>query len=139
MSELSAKISEFKGQRQTSEIIESAGISRQTFRKIELGDSVKLSTLRAISNAIGATDEQWLELLVAWLKNEAGTEARKIWIESRADKAKESHQPSGTARAMMAFEQLNAGEREQILLAMQRKEVIACLPAINRVWEKFNK
>lgn len=137
MSELSARIADLKGTRPTSEIISAAKVSRQTFRKIELGESVKLSTLRQIADAIGANEQQWAELLAAWLSAEAGGESRLLWIHPRGEAFSES-KDSPAARALMLFEQLNAADRQHVLKTMQRKEVLACLPAINRVWEKFS-
>lgn len=139
MSELSARLSQIKGQRQTKEIIESAGISRETFRRIERGETVKRETLREISNALGATREQWLDLLAAWLMIEAGQDAPSIWIEPKASGELKDATRNQTALATMLFQQLNAEERQQVMKAMQRKEVLSCLPAINQVWEKFNE
>lgn len=139
MSELSAKIEGLKGELTTQEVISLAKVSRETFRKIERGESVKLSTLRAIARALKASESAWLDLLVAWLKKEAGDEKNKIWIEPREKDFATVHDDvtSQSARALMLFGDLNAAERAEIIKAMERPEVRGCLPAINRVWEKF--
>jgi transcriptional regulator with XRE-family HTH domain len=139
MSELSAKLALLKGDRKTSEIIKDAGIARETFRKIERGDSVKLSTLRDISTAMDLTPTEWTDLIIAWLKTEAGPESRNLIIETRGQPPSLHDQPDSQVSAAMAlFQNLNAAEREDITKAMERKEVRACLPSINRVWEKFS-
>jgi transcriptional regulator with XRE-family HTH domain len=141
MSELSAKIAALKGSRRTSHLVRGADVSRATFRKIELGQSIKLSTLKEIAKALTVDESapEWLDLLVAWIKSEVGYDSRKLWIEPRAGSSTlHDAAESETARAMMLFEQLNAGDRAQIVKAMQRPEVRACLPAINRIWEKVS-
>lgn len=140
MSELSAKLATLKRARKTKEIIAAAGVSRQTFRKIELGESVKLSTLKEIALALGVTSDspEWLELVVAWIKTEVGHDSRKLWIEARDSNVLRESGESDTARAMMLFSELTAADRVEIIKAMQRPEVRACLPAINSVWEKLD-
>lgn len=139
MSELSAKITALKGSRKTSDLLAGTEISRGSFRALELGKSVKLSTLREIAALLGADEAQWIDLLVAWLKHEAGGDEEKLWIEPKAASTSVLHgvEESQVARAMMLFKNLNAADRMEITKAMKRAEVRACLPAINSVWEKF--
>lgn len=141
MSELSAKLAGLKSGRKTTEVLEFVKVSRQTFRRIERGESVKLSTLKAIATAFKVTDTEWLDLLVAWLKTEAGYDARKLWIEPKDSSvsALRDIDAGQVARATMLFSELTHADRIEITKAMQRSEVRACLPAINRVWEKFAK
>ena len=143
MSDLSAKIAVLKGKRKTSHVVQGADVSRATFRKIELGQSIKLSTLREIARALGVTDEspEWLELVVAWIKTEVGLDAHRLWIEPRDTQpsALRDVPASDTAKAMMLFTELNSADRIEITKAMQRPEVRACLPAINSVWDKLGE
>ena len=59
MSELSAILSLLKGNRTTQEIVNGADLSRETFRKLERGQGVKLSTLRDIASYLKLTRPQW--------------------------------------------------------------------------------
>jgi transcriptional regulator with XRE-family HTH domain len=83
MSELSNKIKLLRGDRSAEDIAKEVGVSRESFYRIERGGSVKLSTLKQIATALRVPESDWLELLVAWLKSEAGPDARKLWLEPR--------------------------------------------------------
>lgn len=72
-----------KGNRTSAEVIAGAKISREIFRKIERGQSVKLKTLRAISNFLGLNQADWLTLVIAWVRLETGDDSRWIEISSR--------------------------------------------------------
>lgn len=137
MSELSARLAALKNHVQTAEIIKLAGVSRETFRKIERGDSVKLKTLHQIAKALKADEEQWIELVIAWLKTEAGPAAAKIWIQSKTPSTLKDARESQSTQALMLFETLNAADRAEVIKTMQRKEVITCIAAINRVIDRI--
>lgn len=140
MSELSSKLAALKGKRTTKEIIGLAEISRETFRKVERGEAgVKLSTLKAIADALGVSQDQWTDLVAAWLKVEAGEEAHRLSIKPKHPSDVGQTESSQVAHAAILFQQLNAAERQEILKAMERKEVRNCLPSINRVWERLSK
>ncbi|HEU5123927.1 MAG TPA: hypothetical protein VFW05_07675 [Verrucomicrobiae bacterium] len=139
MSELSAKLSDFKGQRKTSDIIAAAGISRETFRKIERGQPTRLDTLRQISQAMKLSEDQWMELMIAWIKSQLGDQSSKLEIRPLSESSVLKNRARNPVDdVMMLFTNLNAAERIDIIKAMQRKEVRACLPGINRIWEKFS-
>jgi len=132
VSELSSKLAVLKGSKRTTEV------SYETFRKIERGQSVKLKTLRRIADALNVTDAEWLDMVVAWLKTEAGRDAQKLSIRPReGHSALHDAAVDKLARATDLFQQLNSQDAEEIIKAMQRPEVRACLVAINQVWEKM--
>jgi transcriptional regulator with XRE-family HTH domain len=141
MSELSNKIKLLRGDRSAEDIAKEVGVSRESFSRIERGGSVKLSTLKQIATALRVPESDWLELLVAWLKSEAGPDARKLWLEPRetTPSVLRDKGDNEAGRAMMLFNSLNPAERQEIMKAMERPEVRRCLPAINRVWEKFDQ
>jgi DNA-binding Xre family transcriptional regulator len=139
MSELSAKLAALKGEQTTSEIIQKAGLSRETFRKMERGEGVKLTTLRQIFEALDCEESEWVDLLIAWIQTEIGPESARIWIHSREPSALKEGKPDIAAQAMAVFQKLNAVDRDQVLKTMQRREVLNCLPAINQVWEKTDR
>jgi DNA-binding XRE family transcriptional regulator len=140
MSKLSNKIKGIRGQLSAEDAGTKCGISRESFYRIERGGFVKLETVRDIATGFQLDDSAWLDLLVAWLKHEAGTDAHSLFIEKKEQSASvlQDNESSAVARAMMLFEALNPHDREQIAKSMQRPEVRGCLPAINRVWEKFH-
>jgi len=138
VSELSSKLAVLKGSKRTTEILSAAKVSYETFRKIERGQSVKLKTLRRIADALNVTDAEWLDMVVAWLKTEAGRDAQKLSIRPReGHSALHDAAVDKLARATDLFQQLNSQDAEEIIKAMQRPEVRACLVAINQVWEKM--
>jgi transcriptional regulator with XRE-family HTH domain len=140
MSELSNKIKAIRGQLNADEAGSKCGLSRESFYRIERGGSVKFQTLQAIATGFGLPESDWLNLLGSWLKHEAGVDAAKLFIEPReqAVSSLNDAESSQVGRAMMLFTDLNPHDRAEVLKAMQRPEVRACLPAINSVWEKFS-
>jgi transcriptional regulator with XRE-family HTH domain len=139
MSELSNKIKALRGDLSAEEAGQKAGVSRESFYRIERGGSVKFETLRAIAKAFELPEADWLELVAAWLRSEIGEDANKLWIEPKDGHSRlREGEDSQVARAMMLFTQLNPADRSEITKAMERPEVRGCLPAINSVWEKFN-
>lgn len=80
MTELAHKLSLLKGKRTSAEIIKGAKISRETFAKIQRGHTVKLSTLKSIADFLGASRQQWLELVIAWINEEIGEDAKYLQI-----------------------------------------------------------
>lgn len=100
---------------------------------------MKYITLKKIAKGFKLKEPDWLALLIAWLKTEAGEDANKLLVESKARSPLHDADHNQVSSAMFYFEQLNANERSEILKAMQRKEVVACLPAINRIWDKLTK
>jgi hypothetical protein len=138
MSELSNKIKAIRGVLSAEEAGVKCGLSRESFYRVERGGSVKIETLRDIAKGFHISENEWLDLLVAWLKHEAGADAEMLFIESKRGGSKlHDHESSQVQRAMSLFTNLNPTDRAEITKAMQRTEVRACLPAINSVWEKF--
>jgi transcriptional regulator with XRE-family HTH domain len=141
MSELSNKIRALRGELSAEEAADKCQLSRESFYRVERGGSVKLATLKQIAKGFKLPEAEWLELLTAWLRTEAATDADKLWIEPKSQKVSRlrDREESTMARALMLFQQLNPSERQEIEKAMERKAVRDCLPAINRVWDIFQK
>lgn len=138
MSELANKIRNLRGDLSAEEAGKKCGVSRESFYRFERGGTTRLSTLRAIADGFGLNETQWTDLLVSWLKLEAGEDVDRVWIEPReGSSALHDQDSSHVGRAAMLFERLNPADRDEIFKAMQRPEVRGCLPAINAVWEKF--
>lgn len=132
-SELAYTIGKLKGDRTSTEIVKRAGVSRETFRKIELGESVKLSTIKKIADFLGASQDQWWQLVISWIKLEIGAEAsRHIHISHSATPT--SHKDADCEQILEMVRQLDAHDRKQITLAMARPAVIRTLPALNALY-----
>ena len=136
VSELSVLLSLFKGHRTTQEIVDGAALSRETFRKLQRGQGVKLSTLRDIATYLKLTRSQWLALVVAWIKLEVGEAEAKylqIIVNETAGVPREVRQLQELAL------QLPPAELQQVILAISRPEVrLACI-GLNRVYEELGK
>jgi DNA-binding XRE family transcriptional regulator len=50
------------------------GVSRTTIVQMESGRPVKLDTLRLLATAMKARREEWLALVVAWVRDSVGEE-----------------------------------------------------------------
>lgn len=132
-SELGRKLKMLRGRLSAGAVAAKARVSTESVRRIEHGDSVKVDTLRKIASAMGVARAQWLGLLIAWLKFEAGKDSDELRIEPQVaglDTALE-HLSAQTSEAMRLFDGLNPVERENVILALRRKEVLKCLVTIN--------
>ncbi len=137
MSELSNKIKSLRGTLSAEDAGEKCGLSRESFYRMERGGTVKIDTLRDIAKGFKLSEDEWLDLLAAWLKMQAGDDGLKLFIERKGHSTKSKGSDSEIATAMTLFTNLTPDERQEILNAMRRPEVRACLPAINSVWDKL--
>lgn len=139
MSELSSQLAKLKGNRTTKEIIKAARCSRETFRRIERGDSVKLCTLQTIATTLGATKSEWITMAANWARHELesgiGADANAICIKLATDNTK----PKEQTKAMHLFTSLPHEQRVQIVKTMERPAVIKMLPAIHAVFDAAKK
>src|SRR6266699_5035017 len=135
MSELSVKIANLKRKQTTRAVIGKAGISRETFRRIERGDSVKLNTLKQIVEALGGNKSDWLETLVAWIKGELGDDVDKFDIQLNGDDILKSQAQSKQVHLNKLFEKLPQEQRLQVIKILQRPEILRCLPSLNALYE----
>lgn len=141
MSELGHKVKLLREERKLTgkAAASKTGISRESILRIESGDNVKLDTLRQIATGYKVSKSQWNELLICWLKLELGPDSKNLIIETREDGPSTLHDSTAslTAEAMMLFTDLTTRDREQIVLTMKRKRVMACLPHINDAYGKL--
>jgi DNA-binding XRE family transcriptional regulator len=141
MSELSNKLRLLRGERSAEDAAKQVGLSRESFYRIERGGSVKLDTLRQIATGLKLSQSDWLELLIAWLKNEAGADKDHIWIESRNPPKSDVRDSAEAQLALLVqrFNELNPEERRQILLVMERPEARRALAALNKLYDSLRK
>ena len=137
MKDLSVIIRKLRGGLSQAEMAEKCGVSSRTITNLENGESVKLDTLRVIRKACHASDSLWLEMLSAWTKTELGPDASLMWIEPiSSDKKLNDHQ-NDAKRIEVLIHDLNAEERRQLLLLLQRPEIRRVLPALNKLYDKL--
>lgn len=139
MSELSNKIRLLRGDISAEEAGRRVGLSRESFYRMERGGSVKLATLRQLAQGLAVSESDWLDLLVAWLRQEAGQDAGKLIIDTQAMSPLKDASESQSARALALFNQLNAEDRHQVLLLLQRPELRRSLPALNKLYDTLKK
>lgn len=140
MSELANKIKLLRGDLSAEDAAKKCGISRESFYRIERGGTVKLDTLRQMAAGFEMKGADWIGLLVAWLRNETGPDERFVYIEPKSRNRSEltDRENSQIELAMTLFKALPPADRKEIIHAMERPEVRACLPAINQTWEKLS-
>jgi len=136
--DLSVLIRRLKGRRSTAEVVRGAGVSRETFRKIERGQTVKLDTLKAIADSLNVSNEAWRQLVIGWIKAEIGQHACGISfaLTSEAHEASPRYLSPAESGLLQQLEHLNQDEKIEANKALQRKEVIAFLPAINELIDR---
>jgi transcriptional regulator with XRE-family HTH domain len=137
MSELAYLLRTLRGKRSADDVAHNTGLSRESIFRIERGGTVKLDTVRQIAIDLGASRAQWLGILTAWLKNQAGKESDKLFIEPKNTTSPELNDKiSDSSQAMMLFTELNALQRKEILFAMQNPSVITILASTRKLVTK---
>ncbi len=138
MNDVTVLLSLFKGHHSTQAIAKGADISRETFRKLERGTQIKLSTLRAIATYLKLSHAQWLALLTAWIKAEVGPDSQHLEIFVHADDSAKGQARRELKTIQELSAQLPAAERQQIILALSRPQVRKCLPLLEQLHHALN-
>lgn len=107
-----------KGKRTSAEVVEGAKISRETFGKIQRGDTVKLTTLKSIAVFLGASRQQWLELVIAWIKEEIGDEAKYLQIHPLSAPRVEGSEDASKINELLAS--FSESDRHQIVICLHK-------------------
>ena len=107
------------------------GVSRQTLMAMETGLPTKLSTLRQIAQRCRLSDDQWEELLTAWVVSELGPQdfAR---LNQRLSPKFEKPGEEGKMLLTM-FNRLTKLEKQSIMMAVAAKPVRDLLPGLNQL------
>jgi transcriptional regulator with XRE-family HTH domain len=132
---LSRQITLLKGNRTTAEIIRGADVSRETYRKLERGMSVKLDTLMNIADYLDVTEDQRTNLVNAWVELEIGKHARHISI--RPSAVSNTAELKDAQEIQSILKQLSPYDRQQLILAMVRPEVRRAIPALNKLHDNL--
>jgi|SRR5579883_967230 len=113
------------------------GVNRQTLTELEQGIPVRLETLRRIAKGCKLDERQWAELLIAWLRVTMGEkEFANLDVRAAPSPAVVKDLMAADELFLRLFHRLGNTEKADILKAMMRREVRACLTAINAVWER---
>lgn len=135
MSELSHLIKAFQGNYTNAQVLAGAGVSRETYRKLQCGTSVKLSTLRDISRFLKLDESKWRQLVIAWIRLEIGPDAKHIHIEPSPHPIRERDDQSREICTLAA--QLSLQDQKHVLKAITRPEVLRVLPSLNHLHEQI--
>lgn len=112
------------------------GVSRETLRKIESGETIKISTLKQIATGLGASRPDVIELVCTWLRCHAGDEIEAIDITPRTKpSALQAAGQSATDRLTRAAAALTTREQEILLAAINRPEVLRSIAHLNSLWD----
>ena len=134
MSALSDAMRQIRGEMTYVEMAKRTGVSRQTLMALEAGELTKLSTLRQIAKACNVTEEQWDDLLVAWVEAELGPEDYARLITRLSPPADEKTGPDKLV--LTAFKRLTNTEKLAIATAMMVRPVRALLPGLNQLYNQ---
>ena len=139
MKELGNKLKALRGDRSLEEMAGITGISRETLRKLEIGENVSLKSLRIIARGVKALPEDELELIATWLRATAGSAAKQLRIEPiDAKRSRLATVGRDTARALQdKFAGLSTKEQAAILTAMQRPAVMRSLIHLNTLYDEI--
>ena len=134
MSELSVKMASLKSTTTTSDVIRATGVARETFRRIERGETVKLNTLKHICESLKCSEAQWVEIMAAWVVAELGPDAHKLKIEVAG-----KHSSPKKNELSTLIEHLPHEHRVQITKAIQRPSVIKAIISLNAIYDSTHK
>jgi transcriptional regulator with XRE-family HTH domain len=108
------------------------GISRQTLMAMEAGLPTKLSTLRQIAQRCKLPDDQWEELLTAWVESELGP---KDFARLNKRLSPKFEQGGDVEKLLLTvFNRLNNSEKQAVLMTMMAKPVRDMLPSLNELF-----
>jgi hypothetical protein len=127
--DLGAKLRALRGSRSADEIAAIAQTSRESIFRIERGSPVKIDTVRNIASALRASKAESLDLTVAWIRQTIGedAEALHIAVKQPGEIRYEPHFEIQAQRARTLMSYLSMQEREQLMVAMQSREMMKCL------------
>lgn len=120
-----------RGEMTFVDMAERTGVSRQTLMAMEAGLSTKLSTLRQIAQRCKLADDQWEELLAAWVESELGSEDFARLNKRLSPK----FEKVGEVEKLLitVFNRLNNTEKKAVMTTMMAKPVRDLLPGLNEL------
>lgn len=139
MSELANKIKTLRASQPQIEFAKRAGLSLRTICKLEAGELVRLETIRQIAKALRLSEAIKLDLLVSWLKLEVGEDFQKLQVGIKEQPLAVRDEEFLPARIQMLIADTPRKYQEQLHLALQRPEVLRCLPALNALYDSLKQ
>lgn len=137
MATLAERIAELRGSRNYVEFAEFTSVNRQTLRDVESGSPPRIDTLREIAKACRLGEEEWVELLVLWIRSTVGEdEFRKLDVRpSHASIAGSKRQDMSVLLAVL-FDNLTVGQKLLLLKALVQPEILRCVFEITKLYER---
>lgn len=134
-SDLGAKLHFLRGNRRAGEVAKQTGLSRESVYRIERGDAVKLSTVKALARALGAGRAETVDLYIAWIKQNLGADAEDLLIEARSGEktAHESVMERQASEVRTLLAALSVTQRDQLIMALQSREILNCINIMVRL------
>ena len=139
MSELSNKVRAIRNDRSQAEFARASGLSLRTICKLEAGELVRLETIQQIARAAELSEPERLDLVVCWLKLAASEDVHKLIIEVKDQPAAIRDADHFPAKIQMLISDTPKKFQEQVYLALQRPEVLRCLPTLNDLYDSLKK
>lgn len=139
MSELGNKIKSLRADQPQVEFAKRAGLSLRTICKLEAGEPVRLETVQQLAKACRLSEEDRLDLIVSWLKIEVGEDFHKLLVGVKDQPSAVRETEHLPAKIQMLIQDIPRKFQEQIYLALQRPEVLRCVPALNDLYDSLRK
>jgi transcriptional regulator with XRE-family HTH domain len=133
---LATKLSSLRGERNYVQFAKDTRVNRQTLRDLENGASVRVSTLKKIAEACHLGADEWTNLLILWVRHELAEENGKLDIRPVLLYETIRSKPDLADCLLAVFFRLPNEDQIQLLKAIARREIRACLPALNALWER---
>ncbi len=128
-------IRDLRGKDSYLEFSRRTGVNRITLMQAETGERIRLSTLQTLAENLKLEKGRFTEMLIAWIRAEIGDDNSALLEIRPANEGLSEISNQGEKLAMCCFNRLAPSEKAEVLKAMMRREVLACLPPINRLYD----
>jgi transcriptional regulator with XRE-family HTH domain len=135
MSELGNRIRELRGKKSQRDLAEEAKVNVRTIQRIEDGEEVTLATLRTVVKHLKVSEPVYAELLVAWLKQEAGNDAQLVTIECKPSAGKKGDRIED--QLYERVKKLPTKYQTEVLAAMESKELLDAITHLNLLYTRL--
>lgn len=137
MATLAERITELRGTRNYVEFAEFTSVNRQTLRDVESGSPPRIDTLREIAKACQLGEDEWVELLVLWIRSTIGEdEFRKLDVRPSHASLSGKKRQDITALLAVLFDNLTIGQKLLLLKALAQPEILSCVFEITKLYER---
>lgn len=130
MNELGAKLKKLRGKRTLRGLARLSGIQYHTYYRAERGLSVKFSTLKAIAKMLSVTEEDWVSLIISWIKAEVGDDIKLVRLSPK-------RQLGTLDQIIEKLLSIPKPDQEEILQALERPEILEIIRAGNKLYHRL--